>query len=214
MNESGPALVLTRTIALPFAPHPELTIAGRDLDHSPDPLGFRLKELTWDVDRRTFLAHSEIVSAGEIAEIPDEISEWLRLGWKLGSYLDAYRGATPAATPQAGGWAIDADRHGRHGIGSRTSKHRRWRKPKDKVVFRAMVRKLVEIRNNLPVAYAMYKTKCFVDNHEEERSGNVAVRRFREAQDTFASLSSVQEEAWRRRVLRSYPTLESLVRVD
>ena len=55
MHESGQGLTLIRTLTLPFPPVSEIGICGASIEGASDePLGFRLEEIFWDVDSRSF----------------------------------------------------------------------------------------------------------------------------------------------------------------
>lgn len=72
-------------------PEPSIRLCGASIDLCPDPLGFSLEDLTWDIDREVFLASTTLISHDEpLAFVPDTIREWIGLGWKLGSYHDTY----------------------------------------------------------------------------------------------------------------------------
>src|SRR4051812_9097639 len=92
MEESGKGIVVTRTIELPFVPSAEFSLYSSAFDElGSEPLGFSLKDLIWDIERKTFLAHTAIVSY----DVPwpliiSDVQGWIERGWRLGSYKDAY----------------------------------------------------------------------------------------------------------------------------
>jgi len=62
MSEAGGGIYLTRELQVPFAPYNGLHICGNQMDQAPGPEGFVLKDVTWDVDRQVFMAHSLLCS--------------------------------------------------------------------------------------------------------------------------------------------------------
>jgi len=56
MPESGSGIVVTRELHLPFVPHERLLIFSKAIDDCPDPMGFCIKDVVWDIDREVVLA--------------------------------------------------------------------------------------------------------------------------------------------------------------
>ena len=90
MDEHAGGIIVTRTLELPFAPSPGLMVFGKEMDECPEPMGFKLGDLVWDMDRQVFLAKTSTVYDSPIALVPYEIRGWIDRGWRFGSYLDLY----------------------------------------------------------------------------------------------------------------------------
>src|SRR5208283_2836283 len=91
MDERARGIVVTRTLEMPFPPTEGLFVTGIAMNGQPMAQGFKLKNLTWDLDRQRFFATTSLTSHDfPIAEIPDMIRDWLDRGWQLGSYEDTY----------------------------------------------------------------------------------------------------------------------------
>jgi hypothetical protein len=92
MDEHGAGIIVTRIVDLPFPPFNGLAIHGKTMSECPDPLGFRLEDVTWDVDRSVFLARTSLISQKfPFSYIADEIAAWIGRGWRLDSYADPYQ---------------------------------------------------------------------------------------------------------------------------
>ena len=84
-------IVVNRTIELPFPPYNGLRVFARDWEKGSEPIGLKLDDVIWDMDRQTFLAVSKSISEDfPIACIPSEIRYWLDAGWKWGSFRNRY----------------------------------------------------------------------------------------------------------------------------
>jgi hypothetical protein len=91
MAEHARPICLTRALELPFPPWDGLILTSEALNGRPDPMGFVLKEVTWDMDRQLFLAKTyEIIHDLPIACIPYDIRDLLERGWRYGSMADKY----------------------------------------------------------------------------------------------------------------------------
>ena len=92
MGENGDGIRLNRTFELPFPPSADVSVYSKSWEGIDDPIGYRLKEITWDIDRSCFLAETEISSSGlAIGLIPHEILSLIEQGWQYGSYIERYR---------------------------------------------------------------------------------------------------------------------------
>ena len=78
MTEHSGGIVFTRTFELPFPPFEKLHLFARDLEDCPYPPGLRIDDVCWDLDRGCFLATTELIVHGPVAEIP----------WALASLRD------------------------------------------------------------------------------------------------------------------------------
>ena len=86
MDDHGPGIRLTRSFELPFPPTEGLCLNGAAFNpHSPSSEDFPVKGVTWDMDRRIFLAGIVLVCQDHpIESIPDELRAWIERGWRLG----------------------------------------------------------------------------------------------------------------------------------
>jgi hypothetical protein len=94
MDEHGQGIGLTRIFEIPFHPSSGLYLTGGGLTDPPDAIGFKIEDVTWDLDRQVFLADTSLFSKDlPIAFIPDELRAWMTRGWRLGSSSEAYEEA-------------------------------------------------------------------------------------------------------------------------
>src|SRR4030095_6481706 len=92
MDDHGHGIRLTRSFELPFPPSGDIAVHSKEWEGIDDPMGYRLKEITWDIDRSQFLAETEISITGTpIALIPLEIRHLIKQGWQYGSHHDKYQ---------------------------------------------------------------------------------------------------------------------------
>ncbi|MBI5757072.1 MAG: hypothetical protein HZA46_00985 [Planctomycetales bacterium] len=213
MSDDDAGMRLTRTIELPFPPSRDISVFSKDWEGIDEPLGYVLKEVTWDMDRNRFLADTELSVTGiPIAMIPFEILQLVYHGWKYGSYKDQYRtvrkrgrirgklAAMPACEwdeEEAATW--DANPKGR---------------PREfKLILHAVVSAMAELRNNCGVAYAMLKTGSYFDIPAGRSPSELShlERRFQEAIREYESLSFERQWDWSERVKRRYPRLTDIV---
>jgi len=209
MDESGPGILLTRTLELPFPPSPGIALWGKELDQCDEPLGFVLKDLIWDVDRETFLATTYLVSHDlPIATIPDDIRAWMDRGWRLGSYMDAY--GTPAEEEE--------EQHSDQEEDDEWEEMEQWPRKRPRArprhfnrTLMALVRAMAECYNNLPEAYAIHKTKRFFAEDEIANSNSTAAKRYRDARQEYLTMSLDEQLNWREQVTRRCPRLDRII---
>ena len=73
MQDWGDGIVMTCTLQLPFPPSDKTTIGGRSIEGDCQPLGYRLRDTIWDVDRKRFIATTTADhGGGPLAYIPDD----------------------------------------------------------------------------------------------------------------------------------------------
>lgn len=213
MSDIGAGIRLTRTIELPFPPAEKVSVFSKEWEGTQEPLGYVLREVTWDMDRQRFLAEAAIsVTGTPIALIPYEIQQLVCLGWRYGSYKDGYaterkrgrkRSPLPAIPIHEWDWddaeAWDAEPKGR---------------PKEfTLLLHGLVATMGELHNNCSVAYAMLKTGRYVDVPDRNPPSDLSVqeKRFRDATREFESLTSDQQWDWAERVKRRNPSLAEIV---
>ena len=209
MSTHAPGIVLTRTLTLPFPPYSGLIIHGQAMDECPDPLGFHLTDVIWDMDREVFLAHTIVESSGEpLAFIPDTIRGWIGCGWKLGSYRDDYtRDYEAAKDDESGESSGDESEYDRMEKLHTLPKSRR--DPEFNRFFKALIREMSDGYNNLSVAYAMDKLGRLLSDEEPKAGEHLsdAARLWQDACSEFDQLDPAAQTAWQDKVAK-YPSLE------
>lgn len=214
MDDHGAGIRLTRTIELPFPAVENMSVFSKAWEGADDPLGFVLKQVTWDMDRQRFLAETAMsVTGTPIAMLPYEIHQLVEHGWTYGSYHDAYRtegkrGRKRRQLPRIGvldwDWddaeAWDSDPKGR---------------PKEFTLFlQGLVSTMAELHNNCSIAYAMLQTGRHVDIPDRRMASELSPQeqRFKDAIRKFEALTADQQWDWAARVSRKYPPLTEIVR--
>ncbi|MBN8625960.1 MAG: hypothetical protein J0M17_10760 [Planctomycetes bacterium] len=213
MSENSPGIVLTNSVRLPFVPTKGLIVTGAMFNDRPDTMGVYLKDLTWDVDRRVFMAYTEqSYGCFPILYVAQEIRFWLDRGWRFGSYADVYekkRGRKPYRAPPICGEepALDEEEAERlHGMKPRQ------RPPYFNMLLKALVREMAVLDNNRSIAYAMDKTNMFFEKPEAKEPETPAMKKFFAAVEEFEKLTFDQQYEWRDRVARRHPRLDQFVR--
>jgi hypothetical protein len=216
MDEGRQGITLTRSLELPFPPASEVSIYSKHIDDGPDPLGFRLKDVTWDMDRQLFVAKTYLIISGvPWPLIPSDLRRWLDRGWHWGSYLDAYQEEeedepeTLAVKPLQGRGRLslnDDDEMEAMPTQPPVSRPKRFNE-----VFGAMLRLMVELHNNEADAYAMHKTGMFFTEEQLKKDDSPTARRWQHENYAYSQMPWEKQLAWCKRVVKNYPTLKSLV---
>jgi len=213
MEEYGSGIVVTRTLELPFAPSPSILVWSKEMDECPEPMGFKIGDVVWDMDRQVFLAKTCLTDCGPIAMVPYSIRAWVDRGWRLGSYLDSYPNEEEEREtddvpvepiPDYVDWDDDE-------MEEWPTRRPTARPAEFNVVFGALIRTLAELHNNSAVAYAMDKTKVYFTKEQLKESDSKAARRWREREYEFSCMPMGKQIAWRKRVRRKYPSLARIV---
>ena len=217
MVDRGQGMRLTRTVELPFPPsdHINFISATREGWETFDkPLGYRLEEITWELDSNCFLADTHMSLTGlPIALIPREIRSLLRQGWRFGSYNDVY-GPKRLGRKNVGRLPIIRCRNWEDDEASLWEAKRDASRPKAfNTILKAVIATMAQLDNNCRVAYAMSKTSTFVDLPDDplHRELNAGEKRFFAATQQFDALTSVQRWNWSQSVQRRYPRLVDVV---
>ena len=204
MAERARGIVVTRTLELSFPPTEGLSITGIAIDGQPMAQGFKLKNLTWDLDRQRFFATTSLTSHDfPIAEIPDMIRDWLDRGWQLGSYEDTYEEKPEyqqdllLAKPIVGARTEDEEKAERWPAMSPRSRPSGFNK-----FLRALAHEMARLYNNWDTAYAIDKTKYFFTDEQLKENKSRAATKFRDAQAEFDRMTFDQQYDWREKVLR------------
>lgn len=215
MGEHGAGITVTRALELPFAPINGLRVFSRAFDECPEPEGFTLKDVIWDVDRQVFLAQTELVSHDfPMPFIPTEIRAWLDRGWRFGSYRDAYADHDAEEPDGERANVVEAEEGGDTEWDDAEKAHlRTWqqRSAEQNLALKALIRHMAETYDNLAAAYAFDKTGRYFTEREarEDVMKNPHVRKFADAARAFESISFEEKEKWRNRTAR-YPSIEEL----
>tara|TARA_A100000171_G_C2139571_1_gene153661 strand:+ start:285 stop:1010 length:726 start_codon:yes stop_codon:yes gene_type:complete len=208
MSEHGPGIVLTRSIELPFVPESSIRLYGTSIDQCPDPLGFSLDDLTWDIDREVFLASTSLISHDEpLAFILDTIREWIGLGWSIGSYHDTY-GEPDEDNSEPEAVRVDDGAYEHLEQLHTMPKTRRSREFNQ--FFKALIRVMAETYDNRDIAYAMDKLGRLVAEEEAGPDESKISLRWRDARNEFLQMSQDQQFAWVES-LSQYPSIERAV---
>jgi hypothetical protein len=207
MADRGPGFLVTRTLELPFPPVDGLFITGIALHEQPMAEGFKLDDVTWDLDRQRFLASTSLTSHDfPIAEIPLLIGEWIDRGWRLGSYEDAYAEEVEYKhDPSLLEPVVDFSAEEEEIVGGWPTMSPRSRPPQFNRFLRALAREMAAIYNNSGVAYAMYQTQFFFTEEQLKDNKSRAATKFRDARCEFDRMTFDQQYDWREKLLRKRP---------
>ena len=185
MNEHWPGLLFTRTIQLPFIPSTKIAVGGFSLEgECVPPLGYLPSDLIWDVDREVFLAITKASHQSLIVYLPDIIREYLEQGWRLGSWKQNYDNDFESPIGEdfdAGDFAFEWDNES--DIENLETQPPTKRSPEFNRLLSALSRLLVQLKNNVSIAYAIYKTKTYFppDRPGREQLKTKEAEAFREA---------------------------------
>ena len=204
MDDGMGGIPFTRTLELPFAPFEGLMVYGREIDDCPDPIGYQLKEVIWDLDRQVFLAHASHINHDfPIGLIPDMLRDFRNHGWRLGSYRDTYEEPDEPA-PAAGESTVESPDLGEAERLHLTTPKRRPA-PFNRFM-KALVRHMAENFNNLEVAFAMDRTGCYIPEEPDPKVSEASREKWKSATQEFARMPQADRFAWRDRVGK-YPSL-------
>jgi len=216
MEEHSGAIVLTRTVYLPFVPAAEITIHSSAFeDMGSAPVGFALKGVIWDIDRHVFLAHTELISHDvPWPYIVGEIQNWLAHGWRLGSYTDPYGAkwreqenltvATKSKRPSKN-WP-DEDVMEKWPALPPKERPKHFNR-----TFRIITRMLADTRNADRLAYAMHQTQMYFTEEQLKGDRTPAMQRFQKALDEFYKEPYKKQERRINRILAAYPSLAEAI---
>ena len=152
MADNDHGIRLTRSFELPFPPTEKMVVFSKEGEGQDDPMGYVLKEVTWDIDRG-FLAETQLSSTGvPIALIPLDIRRLVDFGWQFGSFKDRYetdgrrvRKRKKLRTLRISKW--DDDEATAWEIAAKKSRPQEFT-----IVLHALVSTMAELRNNSRVA--------------------------------------------------------------
>lgn len=214
MNTEGRGIRLRRSMQIPFPPSAEVSVFSKSWDEIDEPLGFRLKDITWDLDRSRFLAITEQSICGTpIVMIPHEIRWIMRRGWKYGSFVDDYKVETTRGRKRRAISKIKIGKWDEDEAEAWEQSKSSGRPPEFKIVWKSIIATLAQLQNNSATAFAMNKTGIFFDAPAEPdlKTCSEAQRRYLAAQDEYLAMTSDQQWQWRDAILRRYPRLPDVV---
>lgn len=214
MADDDHGIRLTRTFELPFVPTEKMLVFSKEWEGQDEPMGYPLKEVTWDIDRACFLAETELSCSGvPIAMIPLDIRRFVDFGWRFGSFKDHYvtdrrrtKKRKKLALLQISDWDDDE-------VQIWETAAKKSRPQEFTIVLHALVSTMAELRNNCRVAFAMLKTGGYVDLPDRAARDSLTdfQRRFAAAVHAFDSMTFEKQYAWAESVQRRYPGLSDVV---
>jgi hypothetical protein len=214
MADIAHGIRLTRTFELPFPPTEKMLVFSKEWEGQDDPMGYVLKEVTWDIDRSCFLADTELSSSGvPIALIPLDIRRIVDFGWRFGSFKDGYetdrrrvRKRKKLPRLRIRDWDDDE-------VTAWETAKKKSRPKEFTIVLQAVASTMAELHNNSRVAFAMLKTGGYVDVPRQTALDQLTAfqRKFAAALDAFDSKTSDQQWGWAESVQRRYPRLNEVV---
>jgi hypothetical protein len=212
MAERARGIVVTRTLELPFPPTDGLFITGVAMNGQPLAEGFKIEDVTWDLDRQRFLGSTSLTSHDfPIAEIPDLIRAWINRGWRLGSYEDTYEEeAEEKADILLTESVTDEPIENEEEANRWPMLNPRSRSPAFNMFLQALAREMARLYNNWDVAYAIYQTKTFFTEKQLEDNKSRAATKFRDARSKFDGMTFDQQYDWREKLLRKRPRLRRI----
>jgi len=209
MDEHDPGVSLVKTIELPFQPVPEMGLVGDSLEGNPFPPGLVIKELSWDVDRRLFLAKLADYHFGgdSLSGQAYTLREWIEHGWTLGHLQDPYEQEhedeePPDVTPAQLLKSLPLEEPPPR-ITSPSDRAEGFR-----ACLRGMVRLMAEIENNMAVAYAMDKTGCVLTKSNRDKVSPLIQQRWDDAVKDFENVTYKRRAVWIRRTKKYMPLHE------
>lgn len=199
MQSWGDGIMMARTIQLPFPPDDNTTIAGRSIEGDcKPPLGYRLNDTIWDVDRKRFIATTTADhGGGPLAYITDDLDTYLSEGWTIGSWRTHYDKSWRSPI----GDQIDKSKFDL-GLMDEDDLYELETMPASKrpeqfnTLMSALARLLFNLYNNEALAYAMFKTKTYFQDEEKQSP------KFKDAMRHYEQMTSEQRDKVRRNVLR------------
>lgn len=210
MLENSAGFVVTRTMELPFVPFDGLVVYSRQFTDHPDPeAGHKLENVTWDMDRKVFLAQTSLTHVDlPMGYILQEIRDTLRRGWRLGSYADSYQEQEEAAT------AIDEAIPVAH---DDWKNEENWPSmaPSERPAhfndtFGFLIGVMAVISNNPAVAYAMERTKRFFTEQQLKTDASAAAKKWLAAKSQYEAMSWEKQYAWQKRMAKKYAPFDRL----
>lgn len=213
MTDVGRGICVTREFELPFPPTADVFVTAEVFNGVATPLGYNLNDLTWDIDRETFFAHTGTPLVDDpIALIPMKIQSWIDRGWRLGSYESTYEQEEGRTTrfkrrPIPCTWDDTDDE---------TASEWERMKPSERPesfnkLFDAVIREMLILNNNPAVAYAMRHTHIYIGEEEAERAATPAAMKFQNAKEEYERKDFDAQYKWRDDLLRRCPHLDQFL---
>lgn len=213
LDEIGGGIRVHRTFELPFPPSESISVFSKHWEGHDDPVGYPLKEITWDLDRHCFLAETHMSATGlPIAVIPLEIRSLLDQGWTYGSCTDAY-GPEPRGRKRSKLRSLAIGDWDDEEVEQWETARPKARPKEFKTVLQSLVATMAQLHNNCSVAYAMLKTGGYVAIPKEtpHTDWSAFQRKFAAAMKDFESMTFEQQWDWGERIQRRYPRLIDVI---
>lgn len=214
MDDHGHGIRVDRVFELPFPPTSDISVFSKDWEGTEDPMGYHLKEITWDLDKQCFLAETQMSTTGvPVALIPYEIHGLLEQGWTFGSYMDQYRTERRRRRKQRALPILRVSKWD-HDEAATWETTRGKSRPKEFLtILHAIIATMAELHNNCGVAYAMSKTQGFVDVPEGlfHRDQSPFQQKFQVAVREYEEWTFDQQWDWCERVQRRYPRMIDVI---
>ena len=214
MADNDHGIRLTRTFELPFPPTEKILVFSKAWEGQDDPMGYVLKEVTWDIDRGCFLAETELTSSGvPIGLIPLDVRRLVDFGWRFGSFKDGYETDRRRVRKRKKLPRLRITNWDDEEVTAWETARKKLRPQEFTIVLHALVSTMAELRNNSRVAYAMLKTGGYVElPHQSARDALTAFQgKFAAALDAFDSMTFDQQWEWANSAQRRYPRLADIV---
>jgi hypothetical protein len=221
MEENRNAIRLTRKLQLPFAPYNELAVYNPAMDTYPMQEGMTLKNVVWDMQRSRFTAETTFEQHDlPLVHIAAELASWVKIGWRMGSYLDdlaedmpddfddANNDAEPEETSEVESpeieCAIDPDDL------IPTLPPRKRDKSFNKL-FRALIRVVAEEQPGTPTTYAMWKSGRLFSEKQLKDNDTMPAKQFQQAMEEFRRMDFSKQFDWSMKVCRFLPRIDRVV---
>jgi hypothetical protein len=214
MSDNDHGIRLTRSFELPFPPTEKMVVFSKEWEGQDDPMGYVLKEVTWDIDKACFLAETELSSSGvPIALIPLDIRRLVDFGWQFGSFRDRYETDRRRVRKRKKLRALRISKWDDDEVTAWETAAKKSRPQEFTIILQALVSTMAELRNNSRVAYAMLKTGGYVDLPDRfaREAPSDFQRKFAAALEAFDSITSDRQWNWCESVQRRYPRLIDVV---
>lgn len=214
MDDNGHGIRVHRAIELPFPPTSDISVFSKGWEGMEDPMGYHLKEITWDLDKQCFLAETRMSTAGvPIALIPYEVQGLLEQGWTFGGYTDQYRTERHRRRKQSALPVLRVSKWDHDEVATWETTRGKSRPKEFSTILHAIIATMAELHNNCGVAYAMSKTQGFVDLPEDtfHKDQSPFQQKFQAAVRAYENWTSDQQWDWCERIQRRYPRLIDVI---
>lgn len=213
MSETADGIRLTRVIDLPFPPTPSVHLTGIALHGQAVSMGCPLKNLTWDIDRRVFIADTYLqINDHPLPWVVDELCQWIDQGWRLGSYEENYPEMQDDDSISTELEQVAEDSDDDEIADAMPTRPPRSRTPEFNKLLQALAREMATLRNHESIAYAIAKTKYFFTDDQLKERDTKSKEKFAAAVAEFEQMSMDAQIDWRDHAIRTLPRLDRIVK--